>query len=165
MPIIPPFFPGYFCYYVRMKSLVIFDSNQGNTQKVAEVIAKVLKAKAVNISSISPSQLTNLDLLVVGTPIIGWMPTVGMQEFLSDLREGQLEGVKATTFDTRVTLFMHGDAMGKVAGTLEDVGADIFIDPSPFYVAGPQADPHLVEGELEKAKEWALSIKKKLSEK
>jgi flavodoxin len=145
-----------------MKSLVIYDSNRGNTQKVAETIATELGSRAINILSINPSELTNLDLLVVGTPIIGWRPTVGMQEFLSRLQGGQLKGVKATAFDTRVKLFIHGDAMGKVASSLKGVGADIFINPTPFYVEGPQANPHLLKGELEKAKQWSQDIKAKL---
>lgn len=145
-----------------MKSLVIYDSNCGNTQKVAEVIADGLGAKAINISSISPSELKIFNLLVVGTPIIGWKPTVGMQEFLSKLQSGQLSGIKATTFDTRVKLFIHGDAMGKVAKSLKFAGADIFTDPTPFYVAGSQAKPYLLNGEIEKAKEWARDIKAKL---
>lgn len=145
-----------------MKSLVIYDSNCGNTQRVAEVIADELGTKAVNISSINPKELTKFNLLVVGTPIISWKPTVGMQEFLSKLQSGQLNGVKATTFDTRVKLFIHGDAMGKVAESLKFAGADIFINPTPFYIEGSQSNPHLLKGELEKAKEWARDIKAKL---
>lgn len=145
-----------------MKSVVIYDSNYGNTQKVAEAIADELGAKATNISSIKSSELTNLDLLIVGTPIIGWKPTANIQEFLSKLESGQLNGVKATTFDTRVKLFIHGDAMGKVADSLKNAGAKIFVNPTPFYIEGATACPHLLNGELEKAKKWARDIKTKL---
>lgn len=145
-----------------MKSIVIYDSNCGNTQKVAEAIADELGTRAANISSIIPGELAGLDFLVVGTPIIGWRPTVGMQEFLSKLQSGYLNGIKATTFDTRVKLFIHGDAMGKVAKSLKFAGADIFTNPTPFYVAGSQAKPYLLNGEIEKAKEWARVIKVKL---
>lgn len=142
-----------------MNSFVIFDSNYGNTQKVAEVIAAELGARVANIATLKPVDLSGLDFLVVGTPIIGWMPTVKMQEFLGKLKEGQLKGVKATTFDTRVKLFIHGDAMGKVADSLKGLGAEIVSAPTPFYVAGKQDSPHLLEGELEKAKSWGKKLK------
>lgn len=146
-----------------MKSLVIYDSNYGNTQKVAEVIATEIGGKAVSISVVSPSELAELDVLVVGTPIIGWKPTVKIQEFLSKLQDNQLAGISATSFDTRVKLFIHGDAMGKVADTLKRAGANILVNPMPFYVAGPQAEPYLLDGELEKAKTWANEIKNKIT--
>ena len=34
-----------------MNALVIFDSNYGNTQKIAEAIAQELNAKAINVSN------------------------------------------------------------------------------------------------------------------
>jgi len=142
-----------------MKSLIIYDSNFGNTQKVAETVASEIGAKAMRISAVNPNSLSDYDLLIVGTPIIGWKPTVAMQEFLAKLPN--LNGVRATTFDTRVKLFIHGDAMGKVADALKNVGAQIVIDPMPFYVAGPQQNPCLLDGEIEKAKEWAGAIVQK----
>ena len=143
-----------------MKALVIYDSNCGNTKKIAEVVAGEISCDAVNIADIEPSDLVGYDLLVVGTPIIGWMPTERMQAFLSKLKNGQLDGVKATTFDTRVRLFIHGDAMNKLAGGLKKLGAEIIVSPMPFYVAGSKDEPCLLDGEVEKAKSWASKIKK-----
>lgn len=141
-----------------MRSLVVYDSNYGNTQKIADIIAEGLGCDAMHISELDPGQLSDYDLLVVGTPINGWRPTIGMQEFLSKLKKKQLDGIKATTFDTRVKLFIHGDAMGKLAHILEDSGAEIIIDPMPFYVGGGQNEPYLLDGETEKARDWAGKI-------
>lgn len=146
-----------------MKSIVLYDSNFGNTQKVAETIAEGLSSSAVKISTIEATELRDYDLIILGTPIIAWKPTVRMQAFLGKL--SNLKGVKATTFDTRVKLLIHGDAMGKVADALVSVGAKIIIDPAPFYVAGPQQNPHLLDGEIEKAKKWAEEINRKSREK
>lgn len=143
-----------------MNILVIYDSNYGNTGKVAEKIAEALETKAVKISALNPNDLTNYELIIVGTPIIGWKPTVNMQAFLEKLPN--LEGKKVTTFDTRVKLFIHGDAMGKVADSLTSVGATLIVESMAFYVAGPQAAPYLLDGELEKAKNWASKIKSKI---
>lgn len=143
-----------------MKALVLYDSNFGNTAKIAEVIAHELGTKATTISDVKPDDLPQYDLLVLGTPINGWMPTVGMQVFLDKLP--LLDGVKATSFDTRVKLFIHGDAMGTIASVLERRGAELIVEPMPFYVAGPQETPYIVDGEIEKAGKWARDIKKAL---
>lgn len=140
-----------------MNTLVIYDSNFGNTKTIAETIGKELGAKVAKVTEIKAEDLKGYDLLIVGTPIIGWRPTVNLQAFLDKLPD--LNGVKATTFDTRVKLFIHGDAMKKVANSLQKVGAKIVVKPMAFYVFGPQNSPMLLEGEIEKAKAWSNEIK------
>lgn len=141
-----------------MNSLVIYDSNYGNTQKVAEAIAEGLQSKAVNISNVKQEQLDKYDLLVMGTPINGWMPTKEMQDFISGIDVGQLSDVSVATFDTRVKLFIHGDAMQKLAKSLKNIGAKRVVDTMPFYVGGKKEVPVLLEGELEKARDWGGSL-------
>lgn len=148
-----------FCYSEYMKSIVLYGSNFGNTQKVAETIAVGMGGKALSVAQVTDSTLSNVDVLIVGTPINGWMPVPAVQEFLAQLKPGQLKGVKATAFDTRVKLFIHGDAMGKVAEVLKNAGAEIITDPMAFYVAGPQQAPYLLPGELEKARAWGRQIR------
>lgn len=147
------------CYSEYMKAIVIYGSNFGNTQKIAETIAVGIGCKAVSVDKIDDNELNEVDLLVVGTPINGWMPVPAVQGFLANLKPGQLKGVKATAFDTRVKLFIHGDAMGKVESALKNAGAEIITDPMAFYVAGPQQTPYLLNGELEKARAWGRQIK------
>lgn len=141
-----------------MKTLVVYDSSFGNTKKVAEETAKVLEAKVVSVKEFKKDDLSEVNVLILGSPIIGWKPTVSTQAFLDKFEAKSLEGVKATTFDTRVKLFIHGDAMGKMAVSLKNLGANIFTEPMAFYVAGPQNAPYLLDGELEKAKGWAEKI-------
>lgn len=147
-----------------MKALVLYDSYFGNTQKIAEVIAKELgeTSRAIRVSDFDKKDLENIDLLVLGSPIRGWQPSEGTNAFLVSLGKDDLAGVKATTFDTRVKLFIHGDAKDKMAKSLSAAGAEIITEPMPFYVAGPQQDPHLLDGEIEKAKNWAKLIKDKI---
>lgn len=139
-----------------MKALVIFDSNFRNTRRIAEAIAKKLKARTIQVSEVSKDQLANLDLLIVGSPIIGWKPSEKMEKFLAGLKTGQLKNVKAAAFDTRVKLFIHGDAAGKISKALKNAGAEIIAQPVGFFVKGKEGP--LLEGELEKALEWALVI-------
>ena len=142
-----------------MKTLIIYDSNYGNTKKIAEIIAKELSAKAISVLDFKQSDLEGIDLLICGSPINGWKPSEKMQDFLANLKESQLKGIKATSFDTRVKLFIHGDAAKKIAKKLEEAGAEIIIEPEVFYVKGKEGP--LFDGETEKATEWAKEIKEK----
>jgi flavodoxin len=141
-----------------MKALVIYDSNLGNTKLIAETIAGELgeNTRSVSVSDVKANDLVDVELLVVGSPIIGWKPTVHMQEFLAGLKPGQLKGIKATTFDTRVKLFIHGDAAKEMAGKLMELGAEIVTEPMPFYVKGKEGP--LFDGEVDKAKAWAKKL-------
>ena len=144
-----------------MKSIVIFDSNFGSTKKIADEIAKTLGAKSISVSDVTDSGLNNINLLVIGCPIIGWMPTQKMQTFLSKLNHETISGVKFATFDTRVKLFIHGDAMKKIANKLTSLGAIQTTSPMAFYVKNKEGI--LFENEIAKATSWAELIERAIS--
>jgi len=149
-----------------MKSLVIYDSTFGNTKIIAEAISKELGAesKAVFVDDANKNNfiddLKNAELLIAGSPIIGWKPSEKMGLFLERLtkdHKDQLKGIKAASFDTRVKIFFHGDAAKKISKKLENAGAKIITEPNAFYVKGKEGP--LLGGEKEKAAEWAQTIK------
>lgn len=142
-----------------MKTLVIFDSNFGNTQKIAEAIAKEFETQAVHVSKVSIDELGGFNLVIAGSPINGWRPSEKMGRFLKNLGSGQLKGIRAAAFDTRVKLFIHGDAAKKISKALENAGAKIIIEPQAFFVKGREGP--LLDGEIEKASQWAKSIRTK----
>ena len=144
-----------------MKPIVIFDSNFGNTKLIANAIAEVLDSEAVLVDEASKYKLSDYNLVIIGSPIIGWKPSEKMGVFLSQIEGDQLSGAKVAAFDTRVKLFIHGDAMEKIAKMLENAGGDLIIEPMPFYVKG-QNGP-LLDGEVEKAKSWAKEILNKMT--
>lgn len=139
-----------------MSTLVLFDSNFGNTKLIAETVAAELGTQAVPLPSVGAVALAGVDLLVVGSPINAWKPTEKTQAFLDGLGEGTLSGVKAAAFDTRVRLFIHGDASGKISRALEKAGAEIVARPRGFVVEGREGP--LAAGELENATAWAQAI-------
>jgi flavodoxin len=143
-----------------MKAIIIFDSNFGNTQKIAETIAKEFETQAIPVSKASIDELGGLDLIVVGSPINAWRPSEKMGKFLANLNKGQMKGVKAAAFDTRVKLFIHGDAAKKISKALENAGAEIIIEPQAFFVKGNEGP--LLDGEIEKASQWAKLIRMKI---
>jgi flavodoxin len=146
-----------------VKAHVVYDSAYGNTKSVAEAIAgslEALQATAVPVADFKLPDLAEGDLLVVGSPINGWRPTPKITELLKTLGEGRLKGVKAAAFDTRVRLFIHGDAAKKMTESLKAGGAEIVSQPMPFYVKGSEGP--LRSGELDKAATWAKDLLKRV---
>jgi flavodoxin len=145
-----------------MKSYVLYDSNFGNTKIIAETIAEELgkDVKAVAVSGFNLKDLEGIKLLIAGSPINGWKPSEKMGKFLESLSKGQLKGTKAAAFDTRITIFFHGDAAKKISNKLEEAGAEIISSPEVFFVKGKEGP--LMTGEIEKAKAWANQLKGKI---
>jgi flavodoxin len=142
-----------------MKSLVIYDSTHGNTKIIAETIAKELgdDAVAMTVSDFKLDYLQEVKFLVVGSPVIAWQPTTKMNEFLAKFKKKQLDGFKGAAFDTRVTLFIHGDAAGKMAVELARAGAVVVTEPMGFKVNGKEGP--LLDGEIERAAAWGRSLR------
>ena len=141
-----------------MRTLVIYDSFYGNTKKVAEEISKVFvpAAKVISVEEIDLDMLKHVDMVVVGSPIFGWQPSERTSQFLSSLSGDALLGKKAASFDTRVKLFIHGEAAVKIATALKKAGAQIIGKPGAFFVKGKEGP--MIDGEIEKAKEWAKKL-------
>ncbi|KFF59786.1 flavodoxin [Cryobacterium sp. MLB-32] len=148
-----------------MKAVVLYDSNYGNTKTIAETISGALggvAAKAVPVGRFNAQELRAGDLLVVGSPINGWRPTARITEVLSSLGADQLRGVKAAAFDTRLHIFIHGDAAKKISKLLQEHGAEIIAAPQAFYVQ--KSEGPLDAGEGAKASHWADSLLKELAD-
>ncbi len=138
----------------HMESMVVYDSNYGNTKTLAEVIAQVLGCDAHSVKDISDVDVSNLRLLVVGSPINAWRPTAAIRDFLDKLHLDNT--VKAAAFDTRIRTFISGDAAKRIGKGLQDVGANLIVKPEGFYVMdneGPFED-----GEMQRAMDWANDI-------
>lgn len=145
-----------------MKTLVVCDSNFGNTKLIALEIAKNIGegAKVLSLKDLKESDLKNIDLLIFGSPVIGWKPTEATIAALDSLKGNLNKGLKFATFDTRVKLFIHGDAKEKMAEMLRQAGAERIFESQAFYIKGKRGP--LYSGELEKAVNWAKLIKSKM---
>ena len=141
-----------------MTAVVVYESQYGNTQRIAEAIARGLggDARAVHASAFSPATLEPGALLVVGSPIVGWKPLEGLGAWLDALGPGSLDGVRTAAFDTRVKLFIHGDAAKKIEHALEAAGGQRAAEPTWYYVKGTEGP--LLDGELEKAEAWGRQL-------
>lgn len=146
-----------------MKNLVIYDSQFGNTEKIAQVVAESLSAKAIRVNNASIDDLNDLDLLVVGSPTLGGRATELVNKFLEQIPQGKLKDVRICAFDTRFSekevnfalrfLLKTIDYAGpKIAKILISKGGKQFVLPMGFIVKGK--DGPLIPGELERARTW-----------
>jgi flavodoxin I len=144
-----------------MKSLIVYDSAYGNTEKIARSIGDAIvgDVKVLRASEVNPSDVESLDLLIVGSPTYGGRPTPPIQAFLKEVSEPAVKGLKVATFDTRVPakwVKIFGFAAGKIAGRLKKKGGILISSPEGFFVEGTKGP--LKEGKLEHSAKWAKEI-------
>jgi flavodoxin len=142
-----------------MKTLVIYDSNFGNSKMIADAIAETVQGRAISVKEISAEMMEKVNLLIVGSPINAWQATEKIRQFLNKLPQGSLVGVQAAAFDTRVKIFISGNAAKKISKSLVEKGAIIISEPKGFYVKGNEGP--LLDGEIDNAKKWGSDILKK----
>ncbi len=141
-----------------MKTLVVYESNFGNTKLIADEIARELSpnARSVSVRDIGKSDLEQIELIIVGSPIHAWRPTQNILWFIYRLNDIGRKGVKAAAFDTRIKTFFSGNAAKKIANALSERGFKIIDKPTGFFVKGNEGP--LLEGEISRAQLWAKQI-------
>jgi len=83
-----------------MKALVLYDSLGGNTEKVAKKIYETLgvegvSAELVKVAAETDLDLYDYDLLFLGSPVIAWLPTETMKDFvMKKLKEYHKDRIK-----------------------------------------------------------------------
>ncbi len=116
-----------------------------------------------------PDMFKGIDLLVVGSPTQQFRATEAMRLFLEDLPKDVVKGIRAATFDTRLTQAfidkhpplsfferIFGYAAERIAKALKEKGAILVVPGEGFYVNDTEGP--LVEGEVEKAEQWARKL-------
>ena len=79
-----------------LKALVVYDSWSGNTASVAQVIAEEITCPSVAVDDVGSYVIKDYDLLIVGSPVHGGMPTGKISDFLSALEAPRASAVFVT---------------------------------------------------------------------
>jgi flavodoxin len=145
-----------------VKAVVVFDSTWGNTEKIAEAVASGIGGgtKAVRVGAAKASELEHVDLLVLGSPIVGGKASPAMQAYVNALSPGPTGRLDVATFDTRLMMRfvkIFGFAAVRMADTVKEMGCNVK-SAEGFFVktrTGPLAD-----GELERATQWGKTLSK-----
>jgi flavodoxin I len=148
-----------------MKTLVLYDSAYGNTEKIARSIGSAIEGEIVvqRIAGANPAAIEGADFLFIGCPTQGGRPTKTTLEFINRIPESALPKMKAATYDTRLTnrlAGIFGYAAEKLGANLKSKGATI-VSSSGFFVTGSKGP--LKEGELQRAAAWAAETVKRLT--
>lgn len=161
-----------------MRALVVYESLWGNTEKVARAIAAELQNSmevVVSDTDVAPGSIDGFDLVLVGGPTHAFSmtrastradavntrhaphaPDRGIREWFNDLSPAT-EGTKGASFDTRIDApRLPGSAAKAAKQELRSLGFDVIMKPETFRVHG--YDGPLVDGELERAAEWARAV-------
>jgi flavodoxin len=145
-----------------MRSVVVYDSQFGNTEAVAQVIARALDAygpaRAAHVHETAITQLRDVDLLVLGCPTLSWSATASMRIFIEHLPLEVLRNHRIACFDTRlhVPRWIGRFAAPQMASRLRKRHIEPIAPPEGFFVKGREGP--LQEGELERAALWAKRV-------
>ena len=147
-----------------MKVLVVYDSKWGNTESIAKAVAAGIgkNAKPIKVDDLETIRKETMDLLIIGSPVIGGKPTKLIQEYIKGIPQTLNKKVRVAAFDTRMTTKFAqklGFAAVRIADELQNQGNILISEPMGFVVIG-QKGP-LAEGELERASKWGKDLTKK----
>jgi flavodoxin len=150
-----------------MNTLIVYDSQFGNTEQVAQAIAETLReygqVQTVRVEHTHPLYLENVDLLILACPTQLWRPTRAMGDLLDYLPIESLQNITVVCFDTRLdrATWMTGSAAERMTRKLRRRGIPHLLPPESFFVQ--EAHSPLKSGELERAAAWAHTLHEKSS--
>ena len=152
-----------------MNALILYDSEYGNTERIAQAIAhsletpRLIHARTL-VADPGAVKLAECDLLVVGGPTQAHGISPRLRTVLSALPPAALRGIRAAAFDTRIhtARFLSGSAAVKIGEALQGLGAQLVTAPESFFVAGLGREGPLAAREVERASAWAAALREKI---
>jgi flavorubredoxin len=146
-----------------MNTVVVYDSQYGNTERIAQAIADTLRAfgqaQAIRVDPAHPVSFQGVDLLILGSPTQGFRPTLAMQFLLGNVSSQALRGLAVACFDTRFRgRLWKSSAAPRMARQLRTMGVEPIIPPESFFVKAMKKEGPLLAGEVERASTWARML-------
>lgn len=149
-----------------MKTVVVYASHFGNTERLARGVAAALGA--FGPTEVVPADLTqrialeDVDVFIAASPTEGFRQLPVMHAFLEKLAREALGHLSVACFDTRMHMPwpMNGSAAKGMARQLGQKGASLLVPPETFFVQGVKGTQGatLLAGEEERARQWAVSL-------
>jgi flavodoxin len=158
-----------------MNVLLLFDSEYGNTEQLAHVIAEALppttSVRLERAGQVSKLDTQGVDLIIIGGPTHQHKVSARLKAVLESAPRGSLEGVKAAAFDTRyrMSAWLSGSAARRIAHRLRKLGAKLIVPAESFFMQRdlpPEGQKRrhelarLEPGEVERAAKWAAGLAK-----
>lgn len=152
-----------------MKTLVVYASHFGNTERLARSIAATLSAlgptEAIQADSTPTVAWEGVEVLIVASPTEGFRQMPAMRTFLEQISRATLGHLSIACFDTRIHMPwpMNGSAAKDMARQLRRKGVHLLVPPESFFVQSVKGTQGavLLAGEEERAVQWALSVQER----
>ena len=160
---------------LKMKGVIVYDTSHGNTQKIAETIAETLRGSGVEVDLFKVNEVKklsakDLNFLVLGSPTKFGTMSFAIRFFLGKVKGEDWLNKPFAAFDTenpenieRARIENKEWSAGeKIAEKLRDKKMNQLLPVLKAAVLG-QKGP-LVEGEVERTKDYARELAIKLKE-
>jgi menaquinone-dependent protoporphyrinogen IX oxidase len=158
-----------------MKGIVVYDTSYGNTEKIAEIIADTLKESGIEVDVFDVKDVKKLsakdyDFLVLGSPTRFGTMSFAIRGFLGKVKSEEWMDKPFAAFDTENPENVERSriekkewsAAEKIAAKLVEKKMKQLLPVLKALVIG-QKGP-LVEGEVERTKEYTKGLAAKLKE-
>jgi flavodoxin len=145
-----------------MHSLIVYDSQFGNTEHIAHLLAKMLDvygpARAAHVNETAVTHLRDVDLLVFGCPNQPLNASSAIRLFIERLPPEVLRVPKVACFDTRSHLppWLGRFAAPQLVKQLKKLGIEPLAAPEGFFLK--EREGPLEAGEAERAAEWGKML-------
>ena len=158
-----------------MKGIVVYDTSYGNTKKIAETIAETLKESGIEVDLFYVKDVKKLsgkdyDFFVLGSPTKFGTMSFAVRGFLGKVKDEEWVNKPFAAFDTENPENVERSriekkewsAAEKIAAKLIEKKMNRLLPVLKSLVLG-QKGP-LVEGEIERTKDYARQLAGKLKE-
>jgi flavodoxin len=150
-----------------MNALIVYDSQFGNTERIAQCITSTLRefgqARSARVDQVHLNEFQSMDMLILGCPTQGMRQTPAMQSFIAHIPRELLSDLSVACFDTRFAGgFWMLSAAPSMAKQLRMMGVELVIPPESFFVKSMMKEGPLLAGETERAACWAHLLSEKI---
>ena len=153
-----------------MKGIVVYDTSHGNTRKIAETISDTLKESGIEVDLFDLKDLKRLsgrdyNFLVIGSPTKFGTMSFAIRGLLGKVKSEEWMNKPFAAFDTENPENIErreGSAAEKIAERLREKRMKQLLPVLKAAVLGEKGP--LVEGEIERTKEYSRELANKLKE-
>lgn len=153
-----------------MKGIVVYDTSYGNTKKIAETITETLKESGIEVDLFHAKNVKKLNakdynILIVGSPTRFGTMSFAIRGFIGKVKSEEWMNKPFAAFDTENPENIEkkqGSAAEKIATKLTEKKMNQLLPVLKAQVLGAKGP--LVEGEIERTKEYARNLAAKLKE-
>jgi flavodoxin len=130
-----------------MKTIVIYDSMFGNTEKVAGALASGMREQGIEVDCVRANTadvgaLGAYDMIIIGGPTHGRGLSQTMKTFMNQLNEADVKDKKAFAFDTKLKSRLAGSAAKGIEQRMEQNGMKVVMPHVSAIVRGREGPLH-----------------------